>query len=109
MKRKLSMLIIVILIVLTVPFIWWYMQSPFSSGLYPEKRAGLVVMEVDEEDKVVPFNLSVRWIKSHPWEKTPVFESVMLFDQEGDIIATAEGHVDVNIQSEQNSWLDRNV
>lgn len=97
------------LVLFVLPLIWWYIQTPIASGVYPEKHAGLVVFEMEEHDRTIDFQLPIQWIKSHPLEKPPVLDNIKLVDEEGNIIASIHGEHRLQVDFERSQWYKRRL
>ncbi|PYZ97507.1 hypothetical protein CR205_02615 [Alteribacter lacisalsi] len=88
--------------------IWWQMQSPLASGVYPVDGGGSQVLFAYEEDHSAAFSLPVTWVKSHPFEQVPVLNSALLFDENENLIASIEGETEIEVDDE-GSWYERHA
>ncbi|TMW71402.1 hypothetical protein [Alteribacter natronophilus] len=86
--------------------IWWQLQSPLASGVYPVDGNGLNLVFVDAGEETAEFVLPVTWVKAHPFQAIPEVEDVELRDGTGQVIAIIEGEVEVEILYE-GSWYER--
>ncbi|ADU28895.1 hypothetical protein [Evansella cellulosilytica] len=103
-------MLLITLLLLAIFLIWWWMsKAPVSSGIYPERQAGLIVIEIDEEERMVDFHLPVRWIKTQPWEQPPMIDDAILYNEKGEVIAHIEGEFILEIDERRNAWNRRNV
>ncbi len=92
-----------------VPFIWWGDQSDLPNGIHFEKQSGSIVMQVDDSF-TAPFQIPVVWVKSHPWEKPPVINNLLLLNQSGEKIAAINGEYHLeNSLSQRSNWYEREV
>jgi hypothetical protein len=107
--KKWLITIFLLLGIVTVPLIWWNMQSSVSSGVYPEKHAGSVVIKVEDDSPMTGFKLPMQWIKSYPWEDPPNLENITLLNEDGEVIAAIEGKYRLEVDSNQNKWNKRVV
>ncbi|RXI99847.1 hypothetical protein DS745_13275 [Anaerobacillus alkaliphilus] len=99
---------IIVISCLLLFFIWWNSEAPVGGGVYPEKQVGVELLVVEEGSLLVPMTLPVRWIKTYPWEQTPVLNEISLFDEEGNIISAIGGEYKLRIPHEYD-WYDRNI
>jgi hypothetical protein len=104
-KWLISIFSIVGMVVISIT--WWFLQSPVSSGIYLEKHTGSEVIEIEENETMMEFSLPVQWVKSHPWEKPPVLNDVVLRDQHGEVIASIQGEYPLSIDERDNDWKAR--
>ncbi|WP_078553454.1 hypothetical protein [Bacillus alkalicellulosilyticus] len=104
--KKWFVAFILFFFLLLVSSLLWYTQASTSSGIYPEKHTGLVGLPFDGTSSL-EYELPVRWIKSHPWEKEPIIEDLLLYDQTGIQIAKITGQY--QIDSHDHNWYERNV
>ena len=81
--------------------IWWILKPSASAGVYPEKHAGSVVLEIKDDESMLLFQLPVRWIKSHPWEDSPIFEDIKLLNKDGTTIASINGQYQLKVDPNQ--------
>jgi hypothetical protein len=106
---KKYLLIISLLLICFAPFIWWGTQSDLSNGIHVEKQSGLLVLQVDDS-LTAPFKIPVVWVKSHPWEKPPIINDLLLLNQAGEEIAVIKGEYHLeNTFSQQVKWYEREV
>ncbi|WP_096271618.1 hypothetical protein [Paucisalibacillus globulus] len=107
---KKYLVIIIPLLLITIPIIWWNTQSSIPSGVHLEKEAGSIVIQVEEDELIAPFHIPVTWVKAHPWEKPPVLEDLVLLGETGEKIANIKGKL---ILDEPNfppsNWYHREV
>jgi len=108
--KKFFILIFLLFGVVVVSFsIWWNTQSSVPGGVYLEKHAGSVILEVDGDLPIPVFELPVRWVKSHPWEDPPVIEDITMLNQDGTVITSLKGEYKVWVDSRFNEWHTRSV
>lgn len=105
MRKK---ILIVVVLIIGGLYAWWYFQAPVASGVYPQKHVGLEMVEVEEDQVMVPINLEVRWIKAFPWEKPPVINEISFFDESNRVFAALGGEIQLHVPGYQ-KWYERNV
>lgn len=106
LKKILLIIIAGSILIPLIFFLWWNLQTPLKSGLYPQKQTGLFVAEVDGHSSMFDFELPILWVKSYPWsEQVPYIEEGVLLNQEGEEIAIFNGSP--TIPHHQNKWTDR--
>lgn len=64
---------------------------------------------MEENFVMVDFEIPVRWIKSHPWEKVPSLKNITLTDENGKAISTIQGEFRLLVENRENQWHKRNV
>ena len=84
------------------------MQASVSGGLYPEKRAGLEVVEINEGDTMAEISFPVRWIKNTPFEKPPTINEIKFLDENNEVFALMEGPLQLRIPYKY-KWHERNT
>ena len=102
--KKLWITLSLLIGILLIFSIWWIMKPSASAGVYPEKHAGSVVLEIEDDESMLLFQLPVRWIKSHPWEDPPIFEDINLLNKDGTTIASIKGQYQLKVDPSNNHW-----
>lgn len=102
--KKLLITLSILLSIVLIFSMWWIMKPSTSAGVYPEKHAGTVVLEIEDDESMLLFHLPVRWIKSHPWENPPIFEDIELLNKDETIIASINGQYQLKVDPNQDYW-----
>lgn len=108
--KKFLMIFFLLFGVVVISFsVWWNLQSSVPGGVYLERQAGSVILEVDGNLSMTVFELPVYWVKSYPWEEPPVIEDITMLNQDGTVIASLRGEYIVEVDSRFNHWHTRSV
>ncbi|MGM7683698.1 hypothetical protein ACSVDA_16295 [Cytobacillus sp. Hm23] len=104
-KWLLSTFVLLMLVIIVIPLLWWNMRSSLPSGLYVEKQVGSVGVEMGEHEWGLEFALPVQWKKASPWEDIPILDEITLLNSYGDIIASVRGKFPLKVEVNKDNLL----